>query len=194
MPSEVDICNMALLGVGAKPKIQSLTEDSDNARLAITFYAAVRDAVLRSHIWNCAIERPSSSVTPLATSPDTDYDYQYQLPTNPWCLRLLQVGELDDQPTNWKVEGRKFLYNESSAKIVYIKRITDTNDFDPLLVDAIVNRLSIKFTVPLSNKRDMVDSLIKEYELITLPLARTIDAQESCHQEMLTEDWYDARL
>lgn len=193
MPSEVEICNMGLLYVGAKPKITSLTEDSDNARLARTFYSTIRDAVLRSHIWNCAIHRPDSSLTPLSTAPDTDYDYQYNLPVNPWCLRLLQVGELEDQPTNWKVESRKFLYNESSAKVVYIKRITDTNEFDPLLVEAIANRLAIKFAMPLTNKRDLVSSLIEEYEKITAPLARTIDAQESCHEEVITEDWLTER-
>lgn len=193
MPSEVDICNMALLGVGAKPKISSLTEDSDNARLARQFYGPVRDAVLRSHIWNCAIERPSSSITPLSTSPDTDYDYQYQLPVNPYCLRVLQVGELEDQPKTWVVEGRKLLCNDSTTKIVYIKRITDTNEFDPLLVDAIVNRLQIKFAFPITNKRDLVKDLINEYELITAPLARTIDAQEHHHTEWITEDWITAR-
>ncbi len=193
MPSETDMCNMALLGVGAKPKIANLTEDSDNARLAIQFYAPVRDAVLRSHIWNCAIERPSSSLTPLSTGPDTDYDYYYQLPVNPYCLRLLQVGTKDSQPTDWKVEGRKFLYNSDTAKVVYIKQITDTNEFDPLLVDVIVNRLQIKFAPSLTNKRNIVRDLIDEYELITAPLARTIDAQEDAHREMLTEDWMQAR-
>lgn len=193
MPSETDISNMALLGVGAKPKIASLAEDSDNARLAIQFYGPVRDAVLRSHIWNCAIERPSSSITPLSTGPDTDYDYYYQLPVNPYCLRLLQVGTKDEQPTDWKVEGRNFLYNSDTAKVVYIKRITDTNEFDPLLVDVIVNRLQIKFAPSLTNKRNFVRDLIDEYELITAPLARTIDAQEDAHREFVTEDWMTAR-
>jgi len=194
MPSNTDICNMALLGIGASPKITSLSEDSENARLANAFYQPTVDAVLRSHIWNCAIERPASSISPLATGPDTDYDYYYNLPSNPYCLRLLQVGEADDQPTLWKVEGRKFMYNSSSAKIVYIKRIVDTNEFDPLLVEAIVNRLEIKFAPSLAKgSRSMVKDLIEEYEIITAPLARTIDAQESCHQQMVTEDWVAER-
>ena len=194
MPSETDICNMAVLGIGAKPKISSLSEDSDNARLARAFYQPTVDAVLRSHIWNCAIERPASSVSPLATGPDTDYDYQYNLPVNPYCLRLLKVGEDDDQPTLWKLEGRKFLYNSDSAKIVYIKRITDTNEFDPLLVEAIVNRLQIKFAPSLAKgSRAMVKDLLEEYEVITAPIARTIDAQESCHQQMVTDDWINVR-
>lgn len=194
MPSETDICNMALLGVGAKPKISSLIEDSDNARLCRQFYQPVVDTVLRSHLWNCATFYPDSSLTPLSATPDTpDWDYQYNLPSNPWCLRLLQVGADTDQPTKWKVVGRTFLYNTDTAKVVYIKRITDPNEFDPLLVDAIVNRLQIKFAMPLTNKRDIVSALIEEYEVITAPIARTIDAQESNHQEFITEDWQVAR-
>ena len=194
MPSETDIVNMALLGIGAEPKISRLGEDSVNARLANAFYQPVVDAVLRSHIWNCAIERPASSVSPLSTGPDTDYDYQYNLPSNPYCLRLLQVGTLDDQPTKWKVEGRKFLYNSDSAKIVYIKRITDTNEFDALLVEAIVNRLEIKFAPSLAKgNRAMVKDLLEEFEVITAPLARTVDAQESSGDAFVTEDWEQAR-
>lgn len=189
--SEVDICNMGLLEVGAKPKIASLTEDSDNARLCNQFYAPVRDAVLRGHLWNCAIHR--ATVTALADAPDSDYDHQYQLPTNPYCLRLLQVGDSDHQPTIWRVEGRKFLTDEDSPPIVYIKRITDTNEFDALLVDAISIRLAIKFATSVTNSRKMTTDLIEQYERITLPLARTIDAQETSGDAFITEDWQTAR-
>lgn len=191
MPSEVDICNMAFLGVGAKPKIASLVEDSDNARLANQFLWPVVDAVLRGHIWNCAIHR--KTITPLADAPDFDYDYQYQMPTNPYCLRVLQIGELNDQPTRWRPEGRRILTDESSAPIVYIKRITDTNEFDPLLVDAISIRLQIKFAPSIMDSRKAVADLILEYENITLPLARTIDAQESSIQTLEVEDWLLSR-
>ena len=193
MPSETDICNMALLGLGANPKIASLVEDSVNARLCRQFYQPTIDALLRSHIWNCAIERPESSLTPLTTGPDTDYDYYYQLPTNPWCVRLLRVGAKEDQPTDWKVEGRKFLYNSDTAKVIYMKRITDPNEYDPLLVEAIVNKLQIKFAPALKIKRDTVQGLLEEYEVITAPIARTVDAQEDAHREFITEDWQTAR-
>ena len=189
--SEVDICNMGLLEVGAKPKIASLVEDSDNARLCNQFFWPVVDAVLRGHIWNCAIHR--KTITPLADAPDFDFDYQYQLPANPYCLRVLQVGLSEDQPIIWRVEGRRLLTDESSAPIAYIKRITNTNEFDPLLVDAISIRLAIKFATSLTNSRTMATDLIKQYENITLPLARTIDGQESSTQTFITEDWITAR-
>ena len=88
--SETQICNMGILKTGSKVTISALTEDSDNARLCNTFWGPVRDAVLRSHPWNCAIHR--TTITAMSDTPDSDWDYQYQLPVNPYCLRILQVG------------------------------------------------------------------------------------------------------
>jgi len=190
--SETDIANMALMKVGAKPKIDSLVEDSDNARLCNTFYRPMRDAVLRAHPWNCAEHR--KIITQLSEAPAFGYDYQYQLPANPYCLRVLQVGEDDEQPTVWKVEGRRLLTDEgTSIKLKYIKRITDTNEFDPLLVDAISIKLASKLAMPLGNSQGLVDALVKELELITLPEARTIDGQESSGDELEVDTWMGSR-
>ena len=191
MPSKTDICNMALLKVGAKPAIATLTEDSDNARLCNTFYDPVLDALLRAHPWNCATER--KQVTALATGPIMDYDHYYQLPTNPYCLRVLQVGPLEDQPTRWRVEGRKLLTDENSPKLVYIKRITDTNEFDPLLVDALVLKIALKIAMPLTTTQAIIKGLTDELEGISLPEARSIDGQESSIQQIQVDTWEQAR-
>ena len=192
MPSETQLCNMALMKCAAKPLIASLTEDSENARLCNTFYGAVRDAMLRSHPWNCAIER--KTITALSDAPDSDYDYQYQLPTNPYCLRILQVGTLRQQPIAWKVEGRRLLTNEGSPSIVYVKRITDTNEFDPMFIDALVIKLAIKIAMPLTESASIMDGLIKELEGISLPEARSIDGQESSVNTMQIDDWTSYRF
>lgn len=190
--NETDIANQALGKAGAKPPISSLaTEDSDNARLCRQFFGSVRDAVLRSHPWNCAIHR--RTITPLTDTPDFDWDYQYQLPANPWCLRILQVGTKEDQPIEWRVEGRRLLCNESTAPIVYIKRITDTNEFDPLLIDALVLKLALKLVMPLTSDLQMQKSLIEEIEMISLPEARSIDGQESSVREIETDTWIGSR-
>ena len=56
MASVVDICNGALNQLGATT-ILSLTEDSKNARLCNQRFTQVRDAVFRSHPWNCLQKR-----------------------------------------------------------------------------------------------------------------------------------------
>ena len=189
--SETQICNMGILKTGSKVTISALTEDSDNARLCNTFWGPVRDAVLRSHPWNCAIHR--TTVTAMSEDPDSDWDYQYQLPVNPYCLRILQVGLREYQPVKWTIEGRRLLTDESSPPIVYIKRITDTNEFDSLLVDALTLKLAIKLCMPLTANGKMLEGLIKELETISLPEARSIDGQEQSIQEIETTTWERSR-
>ncbi len=56
MASKVEICNSALNMLGAN-NITDITEDSKNARLLNQRYDPVRDAIFRSHAWNCLIKR-----------------------------------------------------------------------------------------------------------------------------------------
>ena len=86
MASVVDICNGALNQLGAST-ILSLTEDSKNARLSNARYTQVRDAVFRSHPWNCLQKRVQ-----LATDTDTPawgFTKQYTLPAD--CLSLIHI-------------------------------------------------------------------------------------------------------
>jgi hypothetical protein len=124
MASVVDICNGALNQLGATT-ILSLTEDSKNARLCNARYTQVRDALFRSHPWNCLQKRVE-----LAADTDTPawgFSSQYTLPAD--CMRLLRILDFD---SNYKVEGRKILSNASSMKILYVSRVTDPNEYDEL--------------------------------------------------------------
>ena len=75
MASIVDICNGALNQLGATT-ILSLTEDSKNARLCNSRYTQVRDAVFRSHPWNCLQKRVELAAD--STAPAWGFKYQYK--------------------------------------------------------------------------------------------------------------------
>jgi len=88
MASVVQICNSALNQLGAS-SITALTENSKNARLCNERYETIRDAVFRSHPWNCLIKRVQ-----LAKDTDTPawgFSFQYTLPAD--CLRVLQIRD-----------------------------------------------------------------------------------------------------
>ena len=112
MASVVQMCNSALNQLGAA-SITALTDNSKNARLCNERYPTVRDAVFRSHPWNCLIKRQTLAQD--ATAPTWGFAYQFTLPSD--CLRLLGLNAYN---SDHKVEGRKVLCNESSIKIVYI--------------------------------------------------------------------------
>jgi len=146
MASVVDICNGALNQLGATT-ILSLTEDSKNARLCNSRYTQVRDALFRSHPWNCLQKRVQIAAD--TTAPAWGFTYAYTLPAD--CLRLLKILDYD---SNYKVEGRKILSNTSSMKILYVGRVTDPNEYDELLRETLSSSLGadIAFGVTSNNQ------------------------------------------
>ena len=146
MASVVEICNGALNQLGATT-ILSLTEDSKNARICNARYTQVRDAVFRSHPWNCLQKRVELAAD--TTAPAWGFSFAYTLPAD--CLRLLRILDYD---SNYKVEGRKILSNTSSMKILYIGRITDPNEYDESLRETLSAALGadIAFAVTANNQ------------------------------------------
>tara|TARA_R100000458_G_scaffold22965_1_gene20537 strand:+ start:7269 stop:7853 length:585 start_codon:yes stop_codon:yes gene_type:complete len=172
MASDVAICNTALNRLGANT-ITSFTENSKEARLCNAEYEGIRDQVLRSHPWNCALRR--ATLAQESDTPSFGYAYQYILPTDPYCLRVLQM---ETEVEQFKVEGRKLLTDESTAKILYIGRVTDPEEFDSLLVDTLSARIAVEFAFNITGSRTLQADMFDLYNR-KLALARSFDAQES---------------
>lgn len=179
--SEVSICSNALRKLGDEP-ITSLADDSDRARLCNALYEINRDATLRAYPWNFAVKR--SSLAQLSSTPAFEYSYEYQLPANPFCLRVVEVYESDD---DWKVEGRKILTNQASCSIVYIAKITDTAQFDALFVEALTSRLASELAWPIIRSATARQSFYQEFQL-KLQEARGIDAQEGSTDILINDE------
>ena len=171
MTSAVDIANSALNNIGAST-INSLTEDSVAARIVNQRYVFVRDAVFRSHPWNCLVRR--ASLAQNSTAPTWGYTYAYNLPTDPYCLRVLRLEKLD---LDYKVEGRTIVSNEQTMKIKFIARVTDPNEYDTLLVESIAARLAADICYGITNSNALVANMVALYES-KLKEARFVDATE----------------
>lgn len=134
--SEVAICNAGLTKMGAAT-ITALTDNNDRARVMNQRYAATRDTELRKRRWKFSITR--ASLPALASTPDSDYAYEYQLPVD--FLRLIEGGDIADTAdlTDYR-NGKSDLYSIEGGKILtnlppplhirYIRRVTDTALFD----------------------------------------------------------------
>jgi hypothetical protein len=169
MASIVDICNGALNQLGATT-ILSLTEDSKNARLCNSRYTQVRDALFRSHPWNCLQKRIELAADSVA--PAWGFSYQYTLPAD--CLRLLVILDYD---SNYKVEGRKVLSNTSSMKILYVARVTDPNEYDELLRETLSAALGADIAYGVTSSNPVTQNM---YTLFQNKLrdARFVDSTE----------------
>ena len=186
MSSVVQICNIALTNIG-EDKIAALNEENERARQCNLRYEDCRDAVLRSHPWNCAIARAELSAD--VTAPAWGYSKRYALPSN--CLRVLDI---QDYYVDYSIEGRYILTDATSMKILYIKKVTDPTEFDSLLLHAIGLKLASEIAENLTGKSELRDRMLAKY-LQILSEARGVDSQErSMPGEIIADGLINARL
>ncbi len=171
MPSSVDLCNSALNMIGAS-NITSFTEDSKAARLCNQRYDFIRDKVFRSHNWNCLLTRVVLS--PDATAPTFEFANQFTLPTDPFCLRPMN---LDTSSIVYNVEGRKILTDESTINLIYVARVLDVNTYDVALMETIATALAADFAYPLTNSVSLGQAMQQKYDKMVSE-ARFLDAIE----------------
>jgi len=171
MSSEVEIINSALNMLGAT-NIISRGEDSKSARVSNQRFDAVRDAVFRAHPWNCLMTRINLAAD--SDTPAFDWSYQFTLPSDPFCLRVMRLDKLD---IDFLVEGRKILCDEESINLLYLARVTDPNQWDSLLIETIAARLAADISFSVVQSTSLTANLFAMYEN-KLSEARFTDATE----------------
>ena len=192
MASVVNMCNSALNLLGAST-ISSLTEDTKNARLCNQRYEPIRNRVFRSHNWNCLIKRVQLAQD--STGPVVEYTYGYTLPTD--CLRVMKIhnGSTDSiaSDLDYKVEGRKIVTDITTIYLVYIALITDPNEYDSYLREAVSHQLAADICYAITNNSALANNyMIRADE--RLREARYIDATENALDTDEANEFTDARL
>lgn len=201
MTSKVDIANYALNKIGGS-NITSFTEDSKAARIVNQRYNAARDAVFRAHPWNCLIRR--AELAQSSTAPAFGYTYQYALPTDPYCLRVLEFsnGSMSYPQDNmvssngdpvYVIEGRNLLTSEGTAKIKYVAQITDPQQYDANLVETLAARLAHEIAYAISGSTTLIQLMEVQYQT-QLKEARFVDATEGATTHIEASDFIEARF
>ena len=184
MASEVDICNIALSNLGERP-ISARNDQNQRARACDNRFDDVRDLVLRSHVWNCALKR--EQLTSSATAPVWGYSVAYPKPAK--MLRLISVKE-NEYP--FKIEGENIVTNSTSLNILYIEQVTDTAKYDALLIQAIALRLATEIAQDITGKTQLKEALMRKYREV-MSEARSADAAEGTPQKIESDLWLESR-
>ena len=181
--SDVEIANEALTLLG-ETGIAAIGENTDRARVFARLYTPTLDQALRSHDWNFA--RLRAALVRLSAVPEFAYDYMYQLPQDPLCLRVLTTNLTADEP--WEVESylattppaqyRVIVTDATALEIRYIARITNPTLWDPLFADAFVHELARRAAYAITRNATLTEALATEAQG-RWRLARSVDGQES---------------
>lgn len=168
--SEVSICNLALTMLSTS-RINSLTEDSENARKCNAVYTYLRDGLLTEHDWNFArAERELSSTTDDPELSD-NWTEVHQVPAD--CLRIIRAE--NDYP--FARFGDKVYSNTDSLKIEYVKKVTDPTLFSSGFVNALAARIAMVLSFGITQNATIAARMI-DIEKESVRTAKFNDAQE----------------
>lgn len=181
MSSEVEICNMALAGVGVGQEISAFDEGSQEADKCSLFYAACRDRVLRDFDWPFA--RRYYTLGLVEEDPNTDWTYSYRYPAT--CLnarRIVGATRIDISRIPFTLgsdDSGKLIYtDEPEAVLRMTARITDPEIFDPMFVSAFAWLLGSKIAPGLARDSKIAAEAYRMY-LTDLASARADAANET---------------
>jgi hypothetical protein len=179
--SVISICSNALLRVGADP-INAFTDGNGaneiaRGRLCENLWPSIRDSLLRSHPWNCAVKR--EKLAPLSAVPAFNYTKQFQLPAD-W-LRTLDINDVPTNDYDFRMEGGKILVNTDVLNLRYIFRNEEPSSWDALLIECAELQMAAAIAYPLTKSMSLKQELRAEAARL-LKQARAVDGQEESQQ------------
>lgn len=180
MASKVAICNLALSRLGAA-RVTALSENSKEAKDCNAIFDLIAEEVMAMGAWPSATRR--ATLAQLSTTPEFEFTYTYQLPTDPKFLRILSINDSKRGDIPYAIEGDKLLTNESSLKLRYVANITDPETYDIYLRQAIVDRLVAELTYAVTGQGSMYKAALSYHiehaqELLALASLGSETAQE----------------
>lgn len=177
MASAISICSNALQMLGDSP-INSFTDGNstnglDRARLCANLWPTVRDALLRSHTWNCATKRVVLS--PASEAPAFGYTHKFALPGD-W-IRNVEINGYASERVDHVIESGYLLMNGSTLSLRYIWRNEDPGSWDTMLVNCAELAMSARLAKPIT---DSITQQQNQEQLLELALrrARAVDGQD----------------
>lgn len=189
MASKVQICNLALIRVGAS-RITSLSDNTETAKLCNTLYDDTAEEVMSRGEWTSVITRATLNQT--TNTPAYGFAFEFQLPTNPRQLKILDINEITTGDVAFRIEGDKLLSDESTMKIRYMGFLDDTGSYDTYLKRSITLKLSSLLALPLTGSVQLANNLNIEYERsITSGLA--MNGQQGSNEMTTSPDLHQVR-
>tara|TARA_R110000803_G_C11716695_1_gene287646 strand:- start:128 stop:412 length:285 start_codon:yes stop_codon:yes gene_type:complete len=93
----------------------------------------------------------------------------------------------------YKIEGRKILSNEETCKIIYVSRVTDTEQYDALLSSTIAHRLASETAYAITGSNSIAQQMFSLYET-RIREARSMDAMEGQPDKIIADDFVNIRF
>lgn len=180
--SQVDICNNAILKIGANP-ISALSQNVQAALVLTRIYDMILDEVLGAHPWGfCTV---ITTLAEISGEVVPGWEYLYTYPAEALEIRKVFSNAEDPNPTADDFRPvvsptsniRAIAGHYSPAYVEYTKRVTDPALYDALFVEALSCRLAAELAIPVKGETKLAVDMRSLY-LFTLSEARRKNKRE----------------
>lgn len=177
---KISIVNVALGRIGVAA-VDSLDEKSQAARTVNQFYDNVLDGVLRRYAWSFAARMVELAL--LAEGDKGKYKFVYRVPEDCVMVRRLYDGDYSYYPRDNKFkiigdrDGKVLLTDIAGAVVEYTAKISDTELFDAIFVEALSWKLAGEMAFSLTGNLQLQQNCLEMYSGI-LREAEEKDASE----------------
>lgn len=175
MLSNIDICNRALVAIGANP-IAAFDSGSAESIAAGALYDAVVDGELSRHRWNFTAK--VAKLSRLVERPIHRWTYLYQLPGD--CLLVRSLWQ-DGSRAEYQVIEKERLASDAEAPVLEYEYRPSEALWRPHFYTLIQGRLEAYFIGALRKDIQLRDKMLEQQDQPkgVLSHAKTLDAQEA---------------
>lgn len=184
MATKTEIINKSLTLIGATP-IVSITDDTNNARIVNRVWDTSLRSMLSECAWNFAMKRAL-----LATSADTLAWYHsgvtivYARPAN-----VIRIFGTNDDNATWYEEGDYIISDTTGLGVRYVEYTETTSKFPSSFVEALVDLICANSAFMILNSAKVAATYVEKYEKVSLPKARSENAQIGAQQTLKDDAW-----
>ncbi len=191
------VANLAIRKIGAN-RISSFTDGSRESDLMLDLYDPIRDEFLEAFPWSCATTTvPVQTLSIVPYSGVEGLTIAYALPND--FIRPIAVSNIG---ATFKFESfksedntmtRVLLSDMANLQLKYVFRNDDPSSYSPSMVTALATRLGAEIGFNIAQSAKKAEMLLKEYEEIRLPDAKSRDSGGTPETPAQSE-WETARL
>lgn len=191
MASEAGVANSALIKLGSRQRITSLTQtNSVTAALCNEQFAKIRDELLESAHWKFAMTW--ASLTRTANTPTAEYDYEFTRPND--IIRIVKVSDNDagvgDVP--YRMLADTIISDSNTLWLLYVRKETDPNVWSALFREALAWKLAYDLAMAITDATNTRAAMEKDV-IRTVARAKASDAMQNYPERLPYGTWITER-
>jgi len=191
MASELSIISGAAVRLGEAPII-SLDEDTKAVQAGVNLYDTILEATLSWHRWRFATGKIDLNL--LAAEPLNEWNYAYQLPTNPKVVTIIKTHPRLNYE---RYEDKIYCNTNAGIAIDYVYR-PDESMFPSYFVDMMEVRMASAMAIAVTGSRTLKQLMDDDLRGVggqvgLIAIAMAADARERPNKGIVDSPYVDVR-